>query len=124
MKYNILIVDDNARFIESFHTILMFYFSEKIENIYTASNAEECLNVLVKNKVEIVFMDFDMPEKNGEELTRIITEYYRYIKIIAVSFHKEHQVLSRMILAGARAYINKEEINRETLSRCFALDLG
>lgn len=118
-KFRILIVDDNPSFIDTFKTILEFYHKDKIYSLTTANNAEECLTILAKNKIDIVFMDYDMPGTNGDELSKIINSEYRFVKVIAVSFHKDKHILNRMILNGARDYISKEEINKETLERCF-----
>ena len=117
-KYRILIVDDNPGFIDSFKTIIEFYFKDSIYSINSANNAEQCLSFLEKTKTDIVFMDYDMPGMNGEELSKIINSEYRFIKIVAVSFHKDKHILNRMILSGARDYISKEEINKETIGRC------
>lgn len=117
-KYRILIVDDNPCFIDSFKTIIEFYFKDRVHSIDSANNAEQCLSFLERTKTDIVFMDYDMPGMNGEELSKIIDSEYRFLKIVAVSFHKDKHILNRMILSGARDYISKEEINKETIGRC------
>ena len=117
-KFRILIVDDNPSFIESFKTIIEFYFKDKFNSIDTANNAEECLSVLENKKIDIVFIDYDMPGTNGAELSKIINSEFRFIKVIAISFHKNKHILNKMILSGARDFISKEEINKETLERC------
>ncbi len=117
-KFRILIVDDNPGFIESFKTVFEFYFKDRIRSIQTAKNAEECLESLTKQKIDIVFMDYDIPGKDGAELSKIINSEYRFIKVIAVSFYKEKHILNKMIINGARDYISKEEINKESLERC------
>lgn len=122
-KFKILIVDDNVKFIETFKEIIEFYFQDRVDTIDSASNADECLSILHKKKVDIVFMDYDMPGTNGAKLTEIINLEFRYVKVIAVSFHKEKNILNRMILSGARDYISKEEINKESLDKCLTSNL-
>jgi CheY-like chemotaxis protein len=122
-KFKILIVDDNPKFIESFKTILNFYFKDRIYSIDTVNNAKECLSALKKKKIDIVFMDYDIPGINGAELTNLINSEFRFVKVIAVSFHKEKHILNSMILSGARDYISKEEINKESIERCLTKQL-
>jgi DNA-binding NarL/FixJ family response regulator len=117
-KFNILIVDDNPNFIDSLKTIIQFYFRDRVSSLYSAHNADECLTVLENRKIDIVFMDYDMPGMNGADLSKIISSEFRYTKIIAVTFHKESHIMNTMILNGARDYIVKEEINKESLERC------
>jgi len=118
-KFNVLLVDDNKHFLEAFDFMLSDIMGDRIINIYKVSNGEECLNFLENNSVEVIFMDLDMPVMNGIQATKIIVDKYRFINIIAVSFHNEMQSIRDMIEAGARNYLIKEDINRENITRIF-----
>ncbi|MFP4025890.1 MAG: response regulator transcription factor [Thiohalospira sp.] len=115
---NILIVDDNKQFLEAFKFLLQEHFAERIDEILEASNGAECLEILKKNAVDLVFMDLEMPVMDGIEATNKIVDMYRNIKVIAVSFHSELEDVKKMLEAGARNYIIKEEINPEAVERC------
>lgn len=117
---NILIVDDNKRFAEALKFMIQEHFSERITDIYIASNGEECLQVLLKKSIDIIFMDKEMPIMDGVEATKKAVDMYRDIKIIAVSFHSELQDITRMLEAGARNYIIKEEITPEIINKCLS----
>ena len=117
-KYNILIVDDNIHFLDAFKFILLNDHSDKINRIYIAKNGNECLGILRENPVDIVFMDKDMPGMDGVEATKKAIDQYWGIKIIAVSFHSELDDIKKMLEAGARNYIIKEELNKDVLERC------
>ena len=118
-KFNVLLVDDNKHFLEAFEFLLSDVIADRIGNIYKVSNGEECLRLLENNSVEIIFMDLDMPVMNGVQTTKIISDKYRFVNVIAVSFHNEMQSIRDMIEAGARNYLIKEDINRENLQRIF-----
>jgi len=115
----VLLVDDNKHFLEAFDFMLSDIMGDRIINVYKVSNGEECLNFLENNSVEVIFMDLDMPVMNGIQATKIIVDKYRFINIIAVSFHNEMQSIRDMIEAGARNYLIKEDINRENITRIF-----
>lgn len=116
---NVLIVDDNKQFLEAFKFLLYEHFSERIETIFEASNGQECLDILKRNAIDIVFMDFEMPVMNGVEATQKIIDLYRNLKVIAVSFHSELEDMKKMLEAGARNYIIKEEISPDAIEKYF-----
>jgi DNA-binding NarL/FixJ family response regulator len=121
-KLKILIVDDNPHFVNALRFMLLDYFEEKIEAVYTACDGNDCL-LQLKNKVcDFVFMDINMPNLNGIETTRQATILYRNLIVIAVSFHSEMKYIVQMIEAGARSYIIKDEISRETLEKALAIE--
>jgi len=115
---NVLLVDDNKHFIEALKFMILEHFSDRISELFVAYNGVECLDILKKQSVDIVFMDKEMPVLNGTETTKKVIDMYRDIKIIAVSFHSELQDITQMLEAGARNYIVKEEITPETIEKC------
>lgn len=121
MKKNlkILVVDDNKHFRNAFKYILMDGFEDRIEVIYSAADGKECLEVLEKNVVDLIFLDVEMPNLNGIETTKIICEKYRGIIIIALSFHEEMTYVRQMIDAGARYYIVKEDVSKKQVAHLF-----
>jgi DNA-binding NarL/FixJ family response regulator len=98
------------------------YFEERIESISTAGDGFDCLEQL-KNKVyDLIFMDIIMPNLNGIETTRKASMLYRNLIIIAVSFHSEMKYVVQMIEAGARSYIIKDEITKESLEKALSIE--
>ena len=121
-KLKILIVDDNPHFVNALSFMLTDFFEDRIESITSANNGQECLNQL-KNKVcDMVFMDINMPDMNGIEATRQSTILYRNLVVIALSFHSEMKYVVQMIEAGARSYIIKDEIGRESLEKALSIE--
>lgn len=117
-KLNVLIADDNKPFLKAFTYIIQESFKDRVNEIFHAENGIEAIKILKKNPVDIVFMDLDMPEMDGVEATKQAVSQFWGIKIIAVSFHSEFNEIRRMLEAGARNYIIKEEITQEILDKC------
>lgn len=115
---NILIVDDSKHFIKALKFIIAEHFSENVDKVFEAYNGQEALEIISKKTVDIVFMDKEMPIMDGVEATKKIVDNYRNIKVIAISFHSEFKDIQKMIEAGARNYIIKEEVNAELLKKC------
>jgi len=119
---NILIVDDNKQFRTAFRYIIEENFADKFEELYEAENGAECLEILSKKSIDIIFMDKQMPVMDGIEATKKIVDDYRNIRIIAVSFHSEFEDIKSMLEAGARNYIIKEEITPKAIAKCMNIN--
>ena len=120
-KLRILIVDDHNQFVKAFKYLLNDLFADHIQYIDVVNNGDDCLEILGNRVYDIIFMDVDMPGMNGIDATRIIIDTYRDVKVIAVSFHSDVKYIMKMIEAGARNYLIKEEINRERLEKALGV---
>ncbi len=121
-KQKILIADDNPHFSKALKFMLLDSFQEQVEEIKIVKDGDECLSELNMRIYDTVFMDINMPKVSGIEATREATQAYRNLVIIAVSFHSEMKYIIQMIEAGARSYIIKDEISKETLEKALAIE--
>ena len=121
-KRKILIADDNPHFAKALKFMLIDSFKEEIHEIDIVPDGEACIEAVNNKLYDIIFMDVNMPGKNGIEATRETTMNYRNIVVVAVSFHSEMKYVVQMIEAGARCYIIKDEINREALKKALSLE--
>lgn len=116
-KYRILLVDDNKKFLQAFRFLLEEALGDKIMSVQEVYNGQECLDLLEKQSMDVIFMDINMPVLDGIEATRKATMLYRDINIIAVSFHDEMKYIKQMIEAGAKNYVIKEDLNKNILEK-------
>ncbi|MFO7658479.1 MAG: response regulator transcription factor [Bacteroidales bacterium] len=121
-KLKVLVVDDNPHFCNALKFMLLDSFEDKIESITITNDGEECLKELKTKIYDVVFMDINMPKVNGIDATREAAVLYRNLVIIAVSFHSEMKFIVQMIEAGARSYIIKDEINKDSLEKALAIE--
>ncbi len=121
-KLKILIVDDNPHFINALKYMISDYFEDRIESISEAFDGAECLDLMKKKVFDMVFMDINMPVMNGIDATREATRMFRNLIVIAVSFHSEMNYIVQMIEAGARSYIIKDEICKDTLDKVLSIE--
>lgn len=121
-KLRILIVDDNPHFINALKYMITDLFEDRVESVSEAHDGTECLVMLKKKIYDLVFMDINMPVMGGVEATREATRMYRNLIVIAVSFHSEMNYVVQMIEAGARSYIIKDEINKDSLEKALSIE--
>lgn len=121
-KQKVLIADDNPHFAKALKFMLLDSFQDRIEDIIIVKDGEECLKELNRKIYDMVFMDINMPKIDGIEATREATAMYRNLVIVAVSFHSEMKYVVQMIEAGARSYIIKDEICRDSLEKALSIE--
>lgn len=96
MDKKILIVDDEAPILE----LLEEVFSEEGYTVSKALNAEMALDVLKKQRIQVISLDLMMPGMNGMELCRSIKEQYPLTIIYALTGHISLFGVSDCIDAG------------------------
>ncbi len=72
-KIKAVVVDDEINARENLQYLLK-EFCEEIEVVSEASNVDEAVKVIEKNKPQIVFLDIEMPQKNGFQLLNEFSE--------------------------------------------------
>jgi DNA-binding NarL/FixJ family response regulator len=76
--------------------------------VIEAADGQEAISISQNEKVDIIFMDINMPILNGIKATEIIREKNSTVKILALSFFDDPYHVIRMIEAGANGYSTKE----------------
>lgn len=103
----ISIVDDCKAFRKGLKTYLVQELMHEV--IAEASNGEEAL---LSSKIvmsDIIFMDIIMGELDGFETSKKMLWNYPFVKLIAISMHSEKVFLTRLIEAGFKGFVSKNE---------------
>ena len=82
----VLISDDEHHVIQAIR-LLVPWEEFGIDQIYTASNGMEALDIITREVPEIVITDIVMEDKNGIDIMDFIATRHPSIKVIAVSGH-------------------------------------
>ena len=88
-KWNCIIVDDQL--VDRLMVVSFAKRFPKLNIIGAYASAHEALRVLENQKIDIIFLDIDMPETNGFELRKKVTDVPVCIYITS---HPEHAVES------------------------------
>ncbi|MCB1077923.1 MAG: response regulator transcription factor [Verrucomicrobiae bacterium] len=103
----ILIVDD--------HPIMRFGLARLIDEEpdlsvpWEAGTAREALTLLEQDRPDLVLIDMALPDRNGLELIKDIRAAFEGVQCLAISMHDEELYAERVLRAGGRGYVMKEE---------------
>ena len=106
MSISVLLVDDHKIVREGLRALLDT--KPGIEVVAEADNGRTALQLARALMPDVVVMDVTMPHLNGiEAASRLITEFSD-IKVIALSMHSDHRLVSGMLAVGAAGYLLKD----------------
>jgi DNA-binding NarL/FixJ family response regulator len=109
----VLIVDD--------HPMMRTGLSQLIDNepdlkvCAEADTAAQALDAAVGQKLDLILLDISLPDKNGLELIKDIRALKPNLPILVVSMHDEALYAERVLRAGGRGYIMKQEGGKKLL---------
>ena len=118
----ILLADDHALVRQGFGMILEAQSDMQI--VGQAGNGREAVHLAAKLHPDVVLMDVAMPELNGIEATRRITETSPRTRVLALSMHKDSVYVREVLRAGARGYLLKDSGDADLLAAVRAVAKG
>lgn len=89
MTYTALIVDDEQKACAVLHS-LIDEFIDEISNVYCAKSVDEALDLIESKSPDILFLDINMPSKNGFDLLDELIDFEG--RIVFTTAHEEHAV--------------------------------
>ena len=110
---SVLIVDD--------HPMMRTGLAQLIDNEpdlkvrAEADNAGQALDAVTKQPFDLILLDISLPDKNGLELIKDIQTLQPGQRILVVSMHDELLYAERVLRAGGRGYIMKQEGGKKFL---------
>lgn len=118
MKYAVLVVDDE-RLIARNIAKLIEQVNSSFQVAAVCTNGEEAMAYIEEKEINVVFTDIRMPEMDGLELARLISEKYPYIECIIVSGYSDFEYTKSAIAYRVKNYLLKP-INKEELGKCLS----
>ncbi len=105
----ILIVDDSVVIRKTLTILLRKAGYEELVSLSSAAEARSYLEAQKEGEVELVLLDFQMPDETGLELLTQLKRDTRFrdIPFIMITAEKEETILEQAFSAGATDYISK-----------------
>lgn len=101
----VAIADDHALFRAGVRTSLMG--RKDVELIAEADNGMQLLNLLKHIEPDVILLDIQMPIMDGIQTLPEIRKLYPHIKVIILSMHNDHSMISKLMEIGANSYLTK-----------------
>lgn len=109
--FTIYVVEDDDWYRKLLHHNLTLNPDYRVEIF----NSGESFLKALKNKPDVVTLDYKLPDKNGEELLKEIKAYDPAIEVLIISEQNEIETAVKLLKAGAYDYITKTEDIRDRL---------
>jgi DNA-binding NarL/FixJ family response regulator len=112
-KKRILIVDDHPMMRQGLAQLING--EPELTVSWEAGNAGQALDMVLTHSPDLVLADISLPDKNGLELIKDIRAVRPTMAILVVSMHDEGLYADRVLRAGGRGYIMKQEGGKQLL---------
>lgn len=103
IKMKILIAEDDV----DMQKILMLYLRREGYQVHVVSNGREALDFLMENDVDLLLLDWMMPEMDGIWTCREIRQLHIPVKILMLTAKGENQHELKGLSCGADDYLRK-----------------
>jgi len=102
----VAIADDHHLFRTGVKTSLSS--RKDIQMVAEAENGMQLLNLLRHIKPDVILLDIQMPIMDGLTTLPEIKKLYPDMKVIMLSMHNDHSMITKMMEIGANSYLTKE----------------
>lgn len=105
-SYSILLVEDHAGFAKAL--LNMLSQNPNLQIVAVAESAEAAIQYLRESNVDLVLVDYSLPDMSGVALLEALLEEHPSLHCAMISGHLSLQHARRALEAGARGYMIKD----------------
>ena len=109
---SILYAEDDLIIQESISRILKMFFRE----VFVANDGNEVLEIYQNNKIDVLMLDYVMPNLDGYQTAKIIREVNKKIPIILVSAYTDKEKLLNAIELNLIKYLEKPILHENLIN--------
>ncbi len=117
-SFNLLIVDDNKNNLFSLQSLINQHITEA--NIFEADSGSMALKILLKEQIDLIILDVQMPEMDGFETAKVIRSRKKtqHIPIVFLTAaYKTEEFKQKGFEVGAADYLTKPIDTAQLISR-------
>ena len=105
-KIKIHLADDHQVLIDGILAVLKT--NSDFEVVGFSLNGEGLVDRVIRNKADVLVMDINMPEKDGIQVLREMSEVGFPCKVIILSSYDDAKLIKEVIKLGASGYLTKQ----------------
>jgi DNA-binding NarL/FixJ family response regulator len=110
----VAVADDQALVRSGFAVLLRS--ADDIEVVGEAANGAEAIDLVVRERPDVILMDIRMPEVDGLEATRAITEHGLETRVLILTTFDLDEYVYGALRAGASGFLLKDTLPEELLN--------
>jgi len=112
-KKTVLVVDDSSTSLKQIGKFL----KRHLYNVVLESDALKAIDMIKSSNIEIVVVDYYMPNMNGTELTQKLRKYYSKDELEIIGISADEKSAIHFLKYGANDFIKKPFVKEEFLHR-------
>jgi len=112
--YRVLVADDHAVVRHGVRALLET--QPGVSVCCEAATGAEAIDLVKRERPDLVVLDLTMPEKNGLEVARLIREEAPATEVLILTMHFSEAVAREVLRCGARGYILKSDADTELIT--------
>ncbi|GAB4346457.1 MAG: response regulator [Candidatus Abyssubacteria bacterium] len=102
-KINLLIVDDEERFLESIKKRLVI----RDFNVITVNRGDKAIEVARTHPIDVALVDLKMPGMNGEQTLEALKKEHEWMEVVILTGHGSTESAVECTKKGAYFYLQK-----------------
>jgi two-component system response regulator YesN len=106
-KGNLLIVDDEPFILKT----LKYSLSDYADNVFTANNGKEALEIIATSNIHCVVCDINMPVMTGIQVIRKLREEKNDVPLIFYTGHGNNELMKEAVRFGVFDFLNKPDLD-------------
>lgn len=113
-KIRILLADDHGIFIGGLNSILKQ--DDRFEVAGIASNGKEVIDLLRKERCEVLILDVNMPVMDGPSTLREIERNKIKVKVLVLTAYTDRKLYKELLNLGALGILNKNDADENLIN--------
>jgi DNA-binding NtrC family response regulator len=114
---NLLFIDDDAGYMAVAQQLLAKYQGKKFNIIWKQDGLTALEELKTNKKIDLVLVDYYLPERNGLEVTRLIRENRIDVPIIFLTSNRDFRLAIEAMKFGIEDFMMKDEAVDSVLPR-------
>ena len=121
-RFRVVLVEDHPMFREQLAQLINKEATMTVCG--EADNIHDALRLIESKKPDIAIVDLTLKGPSGIELIKNLKAKELEIPVLVLSMHDESLYAERVLKAGARGYITKNEVSKEVMTAIYAVLRG
>ena len=113
-KAKILLIDDHHLFNDGLKSLLSS--ESELDIVGQVYETKNVLHEIQRLSPDLLFLDINLPDKNGIELAGEILKNFSSVKIILLTMYSDSQIYKEALKAGVHGYILKNSSKQDLLT--------